>query len=165
MSEHWLATEASDSEAGVRAITRVAELERDLEHALVTVGAFRQAIEDIFAKADGSATDDGTIRFYTLPTGPLHKAIGMARGADTGGKFLAQLAAAQADAAALRTQRDTLAEFAEATFAIDALYASGHPVMTPEMKAQWPIVCERAQAVLTALASAADGQQAMGGEG
>ncbi len=75
----------------------------------------------------------------------------------------AQLAAAQADAAALREERDTFREFFEASLAIEHHYASGHPIPTPEMAEQWERVCERAAA---ALASAADGQQqAVKGDG
>ena len=70
---------------------RIKTLENDLEHALASVGAFRQAIEKVFAKADEHEIDQGgMIVTYVLPCGPLHRAIGLARGTDAGGKLLAE---------------------------------------------------------------------------
>lgn len=78
------------------ATKRVATLENDLEHALASVGAFRQAIEDVWAKSAGESGDDGFIVSYVIPVGVLHRAIGLARGTDAGGKLLTRLAASEA---------------------------------------------------------------------
>jgi len=78
---------------------RIKTLENDLEHALASVGAFRQAIETIFEKADEHEVDQGgMIVTYVLPCGPLHRAIGLARGTDAGGKLLAERDALRARA-------------------------------------------------------------------
>lgn len=74
-----------------RLLGRIKTLENDLEHALASVGAFRQAIENVFAKAEEHEIDQGgMIVTYVLPCGPLHRAIGLARGSDAGGKLLAE---------------------------------------------------------------------------
>ncbi len=97
---------------------RIKTLENDLEHALASVGAFRQAIEKVFAKADEHEIDQGgMIVTYVLPCGPLHRAIGLARGTDAGGKLLAE--------------RDALA--ARATAAEAALWAVGVPLINNVM--------------------------------
>lgn len=59
---------------------------------------------------------------------------------------LAQVARQAEQLAALR-------EFAEASWAIEYRYADGK-ALTPEMERLWPGVCERAKAVLLALAAA-----------
>lgn len=78
---------------------RVQELANDLEHALASVGAFRAAIEDVWAKSAGESGEDGFIVSYVIPVGVLHRAIGLARGTDAGGKLLAERDAARAWAA------------------------------------------------------------------
>lgn len=87
---------------------RIKTLENDLEHALASVGAFRQAIETIFAKAEEHEIEQGgMIVTYVLPCGPLHRAIGLARGTDAGGKLLKRLSDTEAerDAAVARAER------------------------------------------------------------
>lgn len=93
----WPCADALD-----QALARIAELERaaavaddNLDHALVSVGAFRQAIEDVWAKSAGESGEDGFIVSYVVPVGVLHRAIGLARGTDAGGKLLKQLRDAQ----------------------------------------------------------------------
>lgn len=87
---------------------RIKTLENDLEHALASVGAFRQAVENVFAKAEEHEVDQGgMIVTYVLPCGPLHRAIGLARGTDAGGKLLKRLGDTEAerDAAVARAER------------------------------------------------------------
>ena len=104
---------------------RIKTLENDLEHALASVGAFRQAIETIFAKAEEHEIDQGgMIVTYVLPCGPLHRAIGLARGTDAGGKLLKRLSDTEAERDALRAR----AERAEA-----ALRAVGVPLINNVM--------------------------------
>lgn len=79
---------------------RIEQLENDLEHALASVGAFRQAIEDVLEKSAVESGEDGFVRVYLIPVGVLHRAIGMARGTDAGGALLAKLAASEQRAAA-----------------------------------------------------------------
>lgn len=95
---------------------RIKTLENDLEHALASVGAFRQAIEKVFAKADEHEIDQGgMIVTYVLPCGPLHRAIGLARGTDAGGKLLAERDALAARATAAEA---ALRDVDEALFSI-----------------------------------------------
>lgn len=83
----------------------------DTEAALVTVGAFRQAIEDVFAVSEGQSAEDGFIVSYVIPVDVLMRAIGLARGTDAGGALLAQLAASEQRAAALVEADNVLAEY------------------------------------------------------
>lgn len=77
---------------------RIKTLENDLEHALASVGAFRQAVENVFAKAEEHEVDQGgMIVTYVLPCGPLHRAIGLTRGTDAGGKLLKRLGDTEAE--------------------------------------------------------------------
>ena len=92
---------------------RIKTLEDDLEHALASVGAFRQAIEDVWSKSAGESDDDGFVVSYVIPVGTLHRAIGLARGTDAGGKLLAELAAAQAREQALVEAGAVLVEYVE----------------------------------------------------
>lgn len=74
-----------------RLLGRIKSLENDLEHALASVWAFRAAIEDVWAKSAGESGEDGFIVSYVIPNGPLHRAIGLARGTDAGGTLLAEV--------------------------------------------------------------------------
>lgn len=71
--------------------------------------------------------------------------------------MLADLAAARE-----REQRlDVFREFADASFAIEARYASGKN-MTPEMQTQWDDLCDRVGKALAAAASSAVAQEPRG---
>lgn len=101
---------------------RIKTLENDLEHALASVGAFRQAVENVFAKAEEHEVDQGgMIVTYVLPCGPLHRAIGLTRGTDAGGKLLKRLGDTEAE------RDDLAARMAAAEAAIrEALYDYDH---------------------------------------
>lgn len=135
---------------------RIKTLENDLEHALASVGAFRQAIETIFAKAEEHEIDQGgMIVTYVLPCGPLHRAIGLARWTDAGGKLLKRLSDTEAerDAAVARAER---AEAALRYYAEVREYAriGGDPT-----DALPPIMHDKGRRARAALAAASEGAQ------
>lgn len=74
-------------------------------------------------------------------------------------EMVAENARLTADLAAAREREqrlDVFREFAEASFAIEARYASGHPNLTPEMQTQWDDLCDRVGKALAAAAPASE---------
>lgn len=125
---------------------RIKTLENDLEHALASVGAFRQAIEKVFAKADEHEIDQGgMIVTYVLPCGPLHRAIGLARGTDAGGKLLAERDALAARLAAAEAALVAYAElldykpFMEFERAFNSILDNESAPSEPDERERWLI--------------------------
>lgn len=151
----------SPLQAVERQTARIAALESDLEHALASVGAFRAAIEEVWSKSAGESGDDGFIVSYVIPVGVLHRAIGIARGTDAGGKLLAERDALRARAERSEAVMPLLVRQVRATYGIIHEGLHGGKATDPDHQEACEMPsCRNARAAL----AASDGQEGRDGE-